>query len=138
MTFSVQIPVRGYELDSLGHVNQAVYPQYAEHARWEYLATLGIGQGIVQGGSAPIVLEQNIKYRGELRVGDEITVTCEPIWGEGKVFRFEQEIRKTDGRLSAEISVVCGVMDLTARKLLPDARAAFLRLTNDPQLLEQL
>ncbi|RMI30335.1 acyl-CoA thioesterase [Nocardia stercoris] len=138
MTFSVQIRVRGYELDSLGHVNQSVYPKYAEHARWEYLSSIGIDQTVVGGGTAPIVLEQNIKYRGELRIGDEITVTCTPIWGEGKVFRFEQEIRKADGRLSAEISVVCGVMDLTARKLLPDARAAFLRLSDDPQLLERL
>ncbi|MEU7735273.1 thioesterase, partial [Streptomyces griseus] len=32
MTFSVDVTVRGYELDTQGHLNQAVYLQYAEHA----------------------------------------------------------------------------------------------------------
>ena len=29
--------VRGYELDSFGHVNHAIYVSYLEHARWEML-----------------------------------------------------------------------------------------------------
>jgi acyl-CoA thioester hydrolase len=41
--FAVRIAVRGYELDSNGHLNRAVYLQYAEHARWEQLRASGIG-----------------------------------------------------------------------------------------------
>ena len=40
--FQVRVTVRGYELDSLGHLNQAVYLQYAEHARWEILRAAGL------------------------------------------------------------------------------------------------
>lgn len=40
--FQVRIRVRGYELDTQGHLNQAVYLQYGEHARWECLRAAGI------------------------------------------------------------------------------------------------
>src|SRR5690606_19447386 len=56
--FQVRIAVRGYELDPNGHVNQAVYLQYAEHARWEYLRTAGITQdGLLAAGVGPVALE---------------------------------------------------------------------------------
>lgn len=42
--FSVRIRVRGYELDTQGHLNWAEYLHYAEHARWEFLAAAGITQ----------------------------------------------------------------------------------------------
>ena len=42
--FAVPVRVRGYELDTQGHLNQAVYLQYAEHARWEFLLATGISQ----------------------------------------------------------------------------------------------
>lgn len=42
--FQVRIKVRGYELDTQGHVNQAEYLHYAEHARWELLQAAGITQ----------------------------------------------------------------------------------------------
>ena len=35
--FSVRVKVRGYELDTQGHLNWAEYLHYAEHARWEFL-----------------------------------------------------------------------------------------------------
>ncbi|MFC9895756.1 acyl-CoA thioesterase [Nocardia sp. NPDC127579] len=135
MTFSVPITVRGYELDSLGHVNQAVYLQYAEHARWELLRAAGVGQDkLLSSGFAPVVLENNIRYQRELRGGDEIEVTCEFLWGEGKTFRMRQEIRKLDGTVSATVTVTGGVMDLNARKLVADPRERFRALSERPEL----
>ncbi|MFI9593032.1 acyl-CoA thioesterase [Nonomuraea sp. NPDC052265] len=43
MTFSVRIAVRGYELDTQGHLNNVVYHQYGDHARWECLRAAGVG-----------------------------------------------------------------------------------------------
>jgi acyl-CoA thioester hydrolase len=137
MTFSLPIVVRGYELDALGHVNQAVYLQYVEHVRWEGLRAAGIDQAkIIASGFAPVVLEQTVRYRRELRGGDEITVSCATIWGEGKTFRFHHEIRKLDGTLSAEVDTVTGMMDLTARKLVPDPREHFRKLADNPDLID--
>jgi acyl-CoA thioesterase FadM len=40
--FAIRLSVRAYELDVLGHLNQAVYLQYAEHApQVEWVASGG-------------------------------------------------------------------------------------------------
>lgn len=141
MTFSVPIAVRGYELDTQGHLNQAVYLQYAEHARWELLRAAGILQDkLLAAQVGPVVLETTIKYRRELRGGDEATVTCEFLWPEeqdrsGKVFRMRQEIRKLDGTVAAEILVVSGLLDLTARKLVENPAEVWRGLAENPEIL---
>ncbi|NUP50227.1 MAG: acyl-CoA thioesterase [Catenulispora sp.] len=136
MVFSVPVTVRGYELDTQGHLNQAVYLQYSEHARWELLRAAGIQQNaLVASGIGPVVLEVNIKYLRELRGGDEVEVTCEPGWAEGKVFQFKQQIIKKDGTVCAEIVLVGGVMDLKARKLVSDPAAALAAVASDPSVL---
>ncbi|MCM1975295.1 MULTISPECIES: thioesterase family protein [Streptomyces] len=133
--FSVPVTVRGYETDVQGHLNQAVYLQYAEHARWSLLHAAGITQSALQAkGVGPVALETTVRYRRELLAGDETEVTCAFLWGEGKTFRIEQTIRKTDGTVAAEITAVGGLMDLTARKLLADPRAYFKELAAEPAL----
>ncbi|WP_237754921.1 acyl-CoA thioesterase [Nocardia nova] len=130
------VTVRGYELDVNGHLNQAVYHQYAEHARWELLRAAGLVPDKMQlSGLGPVVLESNVKYRRELHLGDEITVTCECRWGDGKVFWMDQQIRKLDGTVSAEVSVVLGLMDLRARKLVPNPGERFLELAESAETL---
>jgi acyl-CoA thioester hydrolase len=122
--YAVRVTVRGYETDALGHLNQSVYLQYAEHARWSMLQDAGAGPSeLLAAGVGPVVLEQTIRYRRELRAGDETEVTCSFVWGEGKTYRIEQTIRKTDGTVAAEISLVCGLMDLKERRLVADPRA---------------
>lgn len=136
MVFSVPVTVRGYELDTQGHLNQAVYLQYSEHARWEVLRAAGIRQNeMVAGGIGPVVLEANIKYLRELRGGEEVDVTCDFAWGEGKVFQLKQQIVKKDGTVCAEIVIVGGILDLRARKLVPDPAAALRAIASDPALL---
>ncbi|MFI6865992.1 acyl-CoA thioesterase [Nocardia sp. NPDC050406] len=136
MAFTVPITVRGYELDINGHVNQAVYLQYAEHARWELMKAAGIpGEKMIGSGIGPVVLEQTLKYQRELHLGDEVTVSCEFVWGEGKAFRMHQEIRKLDGTVSATVDVVAGIMDLAARKLIADPAAALRDVAEFPEAL---
>ncbi|MBW8804081.1 MAG: acyl-CoA thioesterase [Catenulisporales bacterium] len=136
MVFSVPVTVRGYELDTQGHLNQAVYLQYSEHARWEVLRAAGIQQNeMVAGGIGPVVLEANIKYLRELRGGEEVDVTCEFAWAEGKVFQIKQQIVKKDGTVCADIVLVGGILDLRARKLVPDPVAALRAIASDPALL---
>ena len=134
--FQVRITVRGYELDSLGHLNQAVYLQYAEHARWEILRAAKLRQETLLGeGIAPVVLETTIKYRRELRAGDEVDVSCEFIWGDGRTFGVHQEIRKDDGTLAAELDGVGGLIDLKTRKLVADPRERWKAITPEPATL---
>ncbi|MET9530974.1 MULTISPECIES: acyl-CoA thioesterase [unclassified Streptomyces] len=131
--FSVDIVVRGYETDSQGHLNQSVYLQYAEHARWSLLRHGGIQQSdLLDKGVGPVTLETTIRYRRELRAGDEVEATCAFVFGERKTFRIEQAIRKTDGTVAAEVTAVAGLLDLTARKLVENPREYFQSLATDP------
>ncbi|MCB5906387.1 acyl-CoA thioesterase [Streptomyces sp. SF28] len=134
--FTVNVTVRGYETDTQGHLNQAVYLQYAEHARWSVLQAAGIPQSaLVAQGMGPVTVETTIRYLRELRAGDEVTVSCAFVWGEGKSFRIEQRIVRTDGTPAAEVHAVCGLLDLTARTMLTDPRGRFTALATDPALL---
>ncbi|MEU5593230.1 acyl-CoA thioesterase [Streptomyces sp. NPDC020298] len=133
--FSVRVTVRGYETDVQGHLNQAVYLNYAEHARWMLLKAAGISQAELLGrGVGPVALETTIAYRRELVAGDEVDVTCEFEWGDGKTFRMRQEIRKADGTVAAEVVGVGGILDLQARKLVADPGEIFKELASDLSL----
>ncbi|MFF8424463.1 acyl-CoA thioesterase [Streptomyces sp. NPDC016566] len=131
--YSVRVTVRGYETDVQGHLNQAVYINYAEHARWSLLQAAGITQaGLVGRGVGPVALETTIRYKRELLAGDEVEVTCEFEWGGGKTFRIRQEIRKADGTVAAEITAVGGLLNLRERKLIAEPDTVFKELAADP------
>ncbi|GHD01711.1 thioesterase [Streptomyces violarus] len=133
--FSVPVTVRGYETDVQGHLNQSVYLNYAEHARWSLLQAAGISQSALVGtGVGPVALETTIRYRRELLAGDEVEVTCAFEWGGGKTFRIQQTVRKTDGTVAAEITGVGGLMDLKARMLVADPQEYFRKLAADPEV----
>ena len=131
--FSVPVTVRGYETDVLGHLNQSVYLQYAEHARWCLLEAAGISQAdLIAKGVGPVALETTIRYLRELRAGDGTEVTCSFAWGEGKIYRIEQTIRKADATAAAEFAVVGGLLDFEKRRLVADPREFFRALAADP------
>ncbi|MDH6465855.1 acyl-CoA thioester hydrolase [Micromonospora sp. A200] len=131
--FTVRIAVRGYELDTQGHLNQAVYLQYAEHARWECLRAAGISQDrLIATGVGPVALEVTLRYLRELRGGDEVDVSCEFHWGEGRTFRIEQDYRRLDGTQVATVTGVGGLLDLSTRRLVADPRKRFRELATEP------
>ncbi|MDQ0798048.1 thioesterase family protein [Streptomyces sp. B1I3] len=136
MTYSVDVTVRGYELDTQGHLNQAVYLQYAEHARWELLRDAGVPQEkLLAEGVGPVQLEVTVKYLRELRGGDRVRVSCAFVYGPGKTFEVRQRITKEDGTVAAEIDAVGGVLDLSARRLIADPAGRLASLAEKPELL---
>ncbi len=136
MTFSVRVLVRGYELDTQGHLNSAVYHQYGEHARWECLRAAGIPTDkLLASGVGPVQLECTIKFANELRGGDEVDVSCDFVWGPGKTFRLVQEYVRADGTPCASMTSVCGFLKLEERRLLEDPGAHLRAIADDPSVL---
>ena len=134
--YRLPVTVRGYELDRQGHLNQAVYLQYAEHARWECLRAAGLPQDkLIADGVGPVTLEVTLRFGRELRLGEEIEVSCTAVWGEGKTFRLEQEYRLLDGTPVATLSSLTGLLDLRERRLVADPAARFRKLATNPALL---
>jgi acyl-CoA thioester hydrolase len=134
--FQVRIAVRGYELDLQGHVNQAVYLQYGEHARWQCFYAAGLTpEVLVPAGLGPVVLETTIRYLKELRAGDEVDVTCRFLWGTGKTFRVEQDYTRTDGTAIARVTSVAGLLDRELRRLVSDPAERLRTLAADTSYL---
>lgn len=136
MTFRIPIVVRSYELDALGHVNHAVYHQYAEVARMTGFRVAGCDwDALMAKRIAAALLSTTVNFRSELRADEEIEVTCQVKFGSGKSFNIESMIVKADGTVAAEVYCVMGLMDLDARKLVPDPRGVLEAHGFDPATL---
>jgi acyl-CoA thioester hydrolase len=134
--FRTRLKVRHYELDTLGHLNHAVYHSYGEVARLELFELAGgLGQGMRDAKLASVLLESHISFRRELRAGDIVEVTCDTKFGSGKTFHMGSNIYKLDGTLSAEITCTVGLMDLERRKLVDDPRGRLVLAGVDPKVL---
>ena len=74
--FRLQMKVRDYECDLQQIVNNAVYQQYCEHTRHEYLRRLGIDFAALHNRGIDLVLVRaEVDYHYPLRSGDRFEVT---------------------------------------------------------------
>ncbi|MCI2418714.1 acyl-CoA thioesterase [Saccharopolyspora sp. K220] len=136
-TFSVQLTVRQYETDFNGHVNHVVYFDWADHARIEYLRRAGlVVETFLANKTAPVILQAEIRYLRELRAGEDVTVTCEPSYGEGKTFTMHHGFIRNDGTVAAELQQVMGILDHPTRRLVPNPHQVLRALATQPDLLE--
>jgi acyl-CoA thioester hydrolase len=72
--FEYYFTVRGYELDSFGHVNNAVYLNYIEQAKWEILYKTGTFSYFWENDIIPAIIEINIRFIREVRIFDEMVI----------------------------------------------------------------
>lgn len=134
--FVVRVAARGYEIDVNGHVAASVLLQYAQHARWECLRAAGIDQSALVGhGIGPVSLEERIRFHREVRAGVELDVSRVFVWGEGKSFRVEQEIRIADGTLAAAVTSIGGLLDLGERHLIATPGQIWRSAASSPEVL---
>jgi YbgC/YbaW family acyl-CoA thioester hydrolase len=76
--FETRFRVRSYELDSLRHVNNAVYLQYFEQARMEALHATGYPlERLFSMGTVPNVVRAEIDFRRPITEGDPVLITTE-------------------------------------------------------------
>lgn len=68
----------------------------------------------------------------EFRGGDEVDVSCEFRWGEGKTFQIDQDYTRPDGTRVGSATGVGGLLDLSARRLVPNPRERSAELATDP------
>jgi len=74
LTYDYKITVRGYELDSYNHLNNAVYLSYTEQARWEILKINGLIEKFRSRKLFLVITETHIRYIREAVLFDEITI----------------------------------------------------------------
>lgn len=118
--FSYEVTIREAHLDTFGHVNNAVYFQLFEEARWEAITARGYGLKEVQKNKqGPVLLDAQIKFLQEIKLREKITIRtrCQPF--RGKTSKIDQEMVRADGAVACEVSYTYAFFDLAQRKIIP-------------------
>ncbi len=101
--FKLADKVRDYECDLQGVVNNSNYQHYMEHARHEFLESVGENFSAMHDqGIDGFVSRVDIRFRHSLRSGDRY-ISCLNVARKGVKLVFEQDIyRASDGVLAAQ------------------------------------
>src|SRR5690606_16989526 len=97
---ALSLSVRDYECDMQGVVNNAVYQNYLEHARHEFLKAHGIDfAALARAGINLVVVRAELDYRGPLTSGNAFAVHTRMEQLSRLKFAFRQRIvREPDGK----------------------------------------
>jgi YbgC/YbaW family acyl-CoA thioester hydrolase len=114
-TYRSQLTVRGYELDSFGHVNHANYLRYFEHARWEMLASEGITLPFLEEKKRwPIIRKIEVEYIRPAFMGEVLDVVTECVDHGNASSVFKQTILR-DGEEVARATVHSATINETGK-----------------------
>lgn len=113
--YELTLKVRDYECDLQGIVNNANYQHYLEHARHEFLLSLGISFAkLHEQGIDPVVARINMAFKTPLKSGDQYTC-CLNLKKEGIKYVFYQDIFRTADRKLVVKAVVESVFLVNGR-----------------------
>lgn len=115
----IKIRTRWGEIDQNGHMRNVAYLDLSANCRMEFFNANGYTLLEFFGaGFGPIVLKDEIEYRAEVRLADELTVTNEfsGMNDDGSRFLFRNRFIRADGKLAASVTSLVIFLDLTTRK----------------------
>ncbi len=117
---SYELVIKEHHLDTFGHVNNSVYLQLFEEARWEVITSRGYGLiEVLKYKKGPVILEANIKFLKELKLRETVKITFEaPPVSKSKIIQIKQQMIKANGDVASELLVTIGFFDLGERKLI--------------------
>ena len=119
--FSLQMAVRDYECDMQGVVNNAVYQNYLEHARHEFLKAHGIDfAALTRVGINLVVVRAEVDYKASLTSGDGFVVHTRMEQMSRLKFAFHQRIvREPDGKEMVAAVIIGTGVNAQGRPFLP-------------------
>ena len=108
--FEYEMKVRDYECDIQGVVNNANYQHYMEHARHEYLESIGVSFSEMHDKGFDLMVSKiTIEYKRPLRGSDRFAVRINTVRKGAKLIML-QDIYNLDGEVLAvkgEVEVIC-------------------------------
>ena len=127
MSLNLEFKVRDYECDLQGIVNNAVYQNYLEHARHEYLHSKGVDfAALSRDGVDLVVVRAELDYKRPLTSGDTFHTETSFRLVDRVRFAFDQRIVRNDGVLCLQAVIIATAMNARGRPSIP------------PGLIEQL
>lgn len=111
--FRVEFQVRGYELDAYGHVNNSVYLNYGEYARWCMVEAVSGSQDYFKSNNvSPVVVRAEVDYREPCFLADWLVVETTLDQFRNRVATFRHKVLKREtGKLACEMLITLLVID---------------------------
>lgn len=117
--FIYELVIKENHLDSFGHVNNAVYLQLLEEARWEFITQNGFGLEEIQKiKKGPVILEINLKFIKELKLREKIKIETQCTEIKNKILNLTQIIKNSENEICTTAIFVMGFFDLNSRKII--------------------
>ena len=111
MKHTCTLAVRSYECDGYRHVNNAVYLNYLEYARIEFLKDIGFDYDRMrERGFGLFVKSIRIEFRSPAKAGETLTIVTEPVMKRRASGTFRQIIFR-DKTISVEADVTWVFVD---------------------------
>lgn len=132
--YLIVLKVRDYECDMQGIVNNSVYMNYLEHARHEYLNTIGLSfKELIEKGIYLVALRAELDYKKTLMSGQEFSVTCKLIVESKLKILFVQEIFNEKNEVVLEGKLLAAFIDKDKKGILVESilREKAIRCTQD-------
>ena len=96
--FLTSLVVRTYELDGFRHVNNAVFVQYLEAARGDFVRAIGMTYAkFPEWGACPVVVHLDLDYGAPAVADEELTIELRVTVWRRTQFEIEYEVCRTDG-----------------------------------------
>ncbi|MBU8913501.1 MAG: acyl-CoA thioesterase [Spirochaetales bacterium] len=120
--YRIQFEVRDYECDLQGIVNNAVYQNYLEHARHQFLKSVGIDFAeVAERGINMVVVRAEVDYKRSLTSGDTFWIGIDVQRISRLKFAFLQEIfRAPDDELMVAAKIISAAVSANGRPVLPE------------------
>ena len=119
--FELEFAVRDYECDLQGLVNNAVYLNYLEHTRHQYLRGCGVDFAALHEAGCDLIMTRcEVDFKGSLRSGDRFVVLMS-LGRESRLrFVFHQKVLRLPDRSTLLEARIIGTGLIDGRPGLPD------------------
>ncbi|MES2964751.1 MAG: acyl-CoA thioesterase, partial [Bdellovibrionota bacterium] len=113
-----KLQIREFHLDTFGHVNNAVYLELFEEARWDIITARGYGlDTVMKTRIGPTILAVNVQFRRELKNRENVVIKTNVVSSEGKISILRQALFNEKGEEACTADFTIGLFDLNQRKL---------------------
>lgn len=121
------------DLDLLFHVNNGIYLQMADVARWEFLADLGGLTKLRHRRWYPVVAAASVKYKKSLNLGEKVTITSRVLGWDDRCVYMEQVFTNGKGQLSATAWIAARFLKVGGERIPMHDVVALLSGGNHPE-----
>lgn len=119
MKHSYHVTIKESHLDTFGHVNNAVYLQLFEEARWEIITKNGYGlKEVILLKKGPVILDVHLEFRHELNLREQVVIETQMEPFKGKVSVIQQDILNKQNKIACKAKFTHAFFDLEKRRII--------------------